>query len=149
MGRTSKLRGKRTHGRGKKSGRGAGKRGGRGNAGLHKHKYISALKEKDPHFGDHGFKRHPSLATRKNTINLAKLEEKLDVIVLDGFAERSKNLVTVDLRRMGKDKLLGKGQVRTRMRILVDEASESAIRKVQKAGGEVVVSREEESERND
>jgi large subunit ribosomal protein L15 len=149
MGRTSKLRGKRTHGRGKKAGRGAGKRGGRGNAGLHKHKYMTAVKKRDPHFGDYGFKRHPSLAVRKKTINLAELEEGLDEIILEGFAERTKNIVTVDLGRMGKDKLLGRGQVRTKMKILVDEASESAIRKVEKAGGEVVISGTEESERND
>ena len=32
VSRTEKFRGSRTHGRGKKSGRGAGKRGGKGNA---------------------------------------------------------------------------------------------------------------------
>jgi large subunit ribosomal protein L15 len=149
MGRTSKLRGKRTHGRGKKAGRGAGKRGGRGNAGLHKHKYMTTVKKADPHFGDYGFKRHPSLVVEKETVNLAELEEKLDEIILEGYAERTKNIVTVDLRKMGRDKLLGRGQVRTKLKILVDEASESAIRKVQKAGGEVVTSGTEESERKD
>ncbi|MCJ2512588.1 MAG: hypothetical protein LN409_04470 [Candidatus Thermoplasmatota archaeon] len=81
MGRTSKLRGKRTHGRGKKAGRGAGKRGGRGNAGLHKHKYMTTVKMKDPHFGDYGFKRHFSLLVKKNIINLAEVEERLDEIL--------------------------------------------------------------------
>ena len=149
MGRTSKLRGKRTHGRGKKAGRGAGKRGGRGNAGLHKHKYMTTVKMKDPYFGDHGFKRHASLAVKKNTINLAEVEERLDEITVEGFAEKSKNIVTVDLGKMGIDKLLGRGQVRTKMKIIVSEASESATQKVQKAGGEVVTSGTEESERKD
>lgn len=149
MGRTSKLRGKRTHGRGKKAGRGAGKRGGRGNAGLHKHKYMTTVKMKDPHFGDHGFRRHFSLLVKKNTINLAEVEERLDEIILEGFAEKSKNIVTVDLGKMGVDKLLGRGHVRMKMKIVVNEASESAIRKVQKAGGEVVIPETEESERND
>jgi len=149
MGRTSKLRGKRTHGRGKKAGRGAGKRGGRGNAGLHKHKYMTTVKMKEPHFGDYGFKRHFSLLVEKNTINLAEVEEKLDEIILEGFAEKSRNIVTVDLGKMGIDKLLGRGQARTKMRIVVDEASESAIRKVQKAGGEVIIPGMEESERSD
>lgn len=42
--RTNKFRGRRTHGRGKKSGRGAGKMGGHGNAGLLKHKFMWVLK---------------------------------------------------------------------------------------------------------
>ena len=41
----------RTHGRGKKSGRGAGIHGGRGNAGLHKHKFMHMLKYDPDHFG--------------------------------------------------------------------------------------------------
>ena len=44
VSKTDKYRGSRTHGRGKKAGRGAGKRGGKGNAGLLKHKYISIIK---------------------------------------------------------------------------------------------------------
>jgi large subunit ribosomal protein L15 len=149
MGRTSKLRGKRTHGRGKKAGRGAGKRGGRGKAGLHKHKFMTTVKMKDPHFGDYGFKRHPSLVVRKKTINLSEVEERLDEIVLEGFAEKSKNIVTVDLERMGIDKLLGRGEISTKMRILVEEASKSAIEKVRKAGGDVVISGIEEAERQE
>lgn len=139
MGRTSKQRGKRTHGRGKKAGRGAGKRGGRGRAGLHKHKYMSVVKMKEPHFGDHGFKRHSSLTEEKKAINLSEVEERLDEVVLEGFAEKSKNIVTIDLGKMGVNKLLGRGSVRAKMRILVEEASESAIKKVEKAGGEVVL----------
>ena len=139
MGRTSKMRGKRTHGRGKKAGRGAGKRGGRGNAGLHKHKYMSAVKMKEPHFGDYGFKRHPSLTKEKIAINLSEIEERLDEIVLEGVAEKSKNIVTIDLGKMGVNKLLGRGVVRVKMRILVEEASKSAVRKVEKAGGEVIL----------
>ncbi|MFQ6127647.1 MAG: uL15m family ribosomal protein [Thermoplasmata archaeon] len=147
MGRTSKLRGKRTHGKGKKAGRGAGKRGGRGKAGLHKHKYMTAVKMKDPYFGDYGFKRHPSLVVRKNTINLSEVEERLDEIILEGFAEKSKNIVRVDLEKMGIDKLLGRGQIRTKMKILVGEATDSAIEKVQKAGGDVIIPGTKEAER--
>ena len=57
VSKTSKYRGGRTHGRGRKAGRGAGLRGGRGNAGLHKHKWISTVKYSPEHFGRRGFKR--------------------------------------------------------------------------------------------
>lgn len=149
MGRTSKLRGKRTHGRGKKAGRGAGKRGGRGKAGLHKHKFMTTVKMKTPHFGDYGFKRNSRLVVRKKTANLSDLEERLDEMILEGFAEKSKNMVMIDLKKMGIDKLLGRGRISTRMRILVEEASESAVAKVRKAGGEIIISESEEAERQE
>lgn len=149
MGRTSKLRGKRTHGRGKKAGRGAGKRGGRGKAGLHKHKFMTTAKMKTPHFGDYGFKRDLSLVVQKKAINISEVEERLDEIILEGFAEKSKNIVMIDLEKMGFDKLLGKGGISTRMKILVKEASKSAVEKVRKAGGEVIISGSEEAERQE
>jgi len=58
VSRTRKLRGSRTHGRGKKHGRGAGGRGGTGNAGLHKHKFKWMIKYDPEHFGPRGFFRH-------------------------------------------------------------------------------------------
>src|SRR5438477_64347 len=61
VSRTRKLRGSRTHGRGKKHGRGAGGRGGTGNAGLHKHKFKSMIKYDPEHFGRHGFTRHAQM----------------------------------------------------------------------------------------
>lgn len=121
--RTSKMRGSRTHGRGHKSGRGAGIRGGRGNAGLHKHKYISALKCKDKYFGRRGFKR-PN-ASAKTTINLSEIEK---------FAKRG----IVDLTGLGYDKLLGKGHISKKLKIKVHEASKKAIEKVAQVGGEIV-----------
>src|SRR6266571_3554388 len=51
VSRTRKLRGSRTHGRGKKHGRGAGGRGGTGMAGLHKHKFKWMIKYDPEHFG--------------------------------------------------------------------------------------------------
>lgn len=110
---------------------------------------MSAIKMKKPYFGDHGFKRHPSLVTRKKTINLSEIEERLDEIIIEGFGKKSKNLVTVDLQEMGMDKLLGRGQARTKMKILVNEASASAVEKVRKAGGDVVTPDAEVAEASD
>jgi large subunit ribosomal protein L15 len=60
--KTKKFRGSRTHGRGKKAGRGAGLRGGRGNAGLLKHRYMYMIKNMPNHFGKQGFKRYETIS---------------------------------------------------------------------------------------
>lgn len=137
MGRTRKLRGKRTHGRGKKAGRGAGLRGGRGNAGLHKHKYMSTVKFDPDHFGRHGFKRHPSLTKRKKTINIAQLEENLDKLIEKGVAEKGKEMIKVDLTSLGVEKLLGGGNATRKMKIIVSEATSRAESKIVDAGGSI------------
>ena len=78
VSKTQKFRGSRTHGRGKKAGRGAGKHGGHGNAGLHKHKYIHMLKFDPMHFGRHGFKTlEELLPTRMCFIPLFNVEHLL------------------------------------------------------------------------
>ncbi len=137
MRRTSKFRGHRTHGRGKRAGRGAGKRGGRGNAGLHKHKYIWMLKYDPDHFGRRGFKRHPSLITRDKTINIKQLEAMLPKLLADGKAREKGGAYTVDLKAIGYDKLLGTGRTTLKMNITVTSASVGAVEKVKGAGGSV------------
>jgi large subunit ribosomal protein L15 len=144
MGRSRKFRGKRTHGRGHKAGRGAGLRGGRGNAGLHKHKYMHLVKYMPDHFGAHGFKRHPSLTKRKKSINILEIGERLGEFVKMGIAKEDKDMVTVDLTSMGVEKLLGRGHVGKKMTIIVPEASSKAVNKIVEAGGEVQTLQEEE-----
>jgi large subunit ribosomal protein L15 len=144
MGRSRKFRGKRTHGRGHKAGRGAGLRGGRGNAGLHKHKYMHLVKYMPDHFGGHGFKRHPSLTKRKKSINISEIGERLGEFVEMGIAKEEKDMVTVDLTSIGVEKLLGGGHVGKKMTIIVPEASGKAVNKIVEAGGEVQTLQEEE-----
>jgi large subunit ribosomal protein L15 len=144
MGRSKKFRGKRTHGRGHKAGRGAGLRGGRGNAGLHKHKFMHMIKYMPDHFGGHGFKRHPSLTKRKKSINISEIGERLGEFVEMGIAKEEKDMITVDLSSIGVDKLLGRGSVRRKMTIIVPEASSKAESKIVEAGGAVQTLQEEE-----
>ncbi|OGS41745.1 MAG: ribosomal protein L15 [Euryarchaeota archaeon RBG_16_62_10] len=138
VSRTSKFRGSRTHGRGKKAGRGAGLRGGRGNAGMHKHKWISTVKYYPEHFGHHGFKRPQSVVSGKVTMNLSDVEQSLSTLSKDGFAVEKGGRWSVDLSKMGVDKLLGSGRVRTAMDVKVAEASAKAEEKLKVAGGSVV-----------
>jgi large subunit ribosomal protein L15 len=138
VSRTRKFRGSRTHGRGKKAGRGAGLRGGRGNAGLHKHKYMSTVKYMPDHFGHHGFKRPQSVVVSKVTMNLSEVEESLPRLERDGFATRKGDKWSVDLTGMGVDKLLGSGRIGTPVAVKVAEASAKAKQKLEAAGGELI-----------
>src|SRR5256712_6619067 len=138
VSRTRKLRGSRTHGRGKKHGRGAGGRGGTGNAGLHKHKFKWMIKYDPDHFGRHGFTRHAQI--RETTaIDLEDLARRLAEFEAVGHATRDNSRINVDLTAAGIDKLLGSGRVAVPMRITVAKASEAALAKVSGAGGEVVL----------
>ena len=139
--RTSRFRAGRTHGRGKKAGRGAGKRGGKGNAGLHKHKYMSVIKYMPDHFGRHGFTRPQSVVASHVTINLRDLEEHADMWVKEGHAQASgKGSYKVDLTALGVDKLLATGSLRSKFQVKVKMASARAVEKVQEAGGSVETS---------
>jgi len=125
--KTKKYRGSRTHGRGKKSGRGAGLKGGRGNAGLHKHKYMYMLKYMPDHFGRRGFKRPQELIKEEKTINVGLLEERFP------------NVKEINLEEKGFDKLLGAGVVNKPLVIKVPKASKRAIEKIESKGGKVIL----------
>ena len=120
-----------THGKGKKAGRGAGLRGGRGNAGLCKHKFMYMNKYMPNHFGRHGFKRPQSILKEDKTINIGEIEEKFP-----GKKE-------INLTEQGYDKLLGAGQIKSKLKITVDTASEKAIKKIEEQGGKIILSNEE------
>ena len=119
-----------THGRGKKAGRGAGLRGGRGNAGLLKHRFMYMKKNMPDHFGRHGFKRPPSVTKKVKAINVGELEEL--------FPDKK----DIDLGKEGYSKLLGSGNIKTKLKIKVDSASSKAIEKIEGKGGEVVLPKE-------
>ena len=149
MGRCEKHRGSRTYGRGKKAGRGAGMRGGRGNAGLHKHKYITTVKNDPKHFGRYGFKRPPLTYEKEiKTINVSQVEAKIDNFLTMGFARKKGNTIEIDLAQAGFQKLLGSGRINNSYEIKVDNASERAVSKVNDAGGQVLISGEEMLEDN-
>ncbi len=135
--RDKKFLGSRTHGRGKKAGRGAGKRGGRGNAGLHKHKYIKTVKYLPNHFGRFGFKRPQVVVGAKISINLYAVDEKLDGLIKEGKVKKVKNNYELNLDELGYDKLLGSGVITKPVKITIKEATEKAISKIKDAGGKI------------
>jgi large subunit ribosomal protein L15 len=135
--RTKKFRGTRTHGRGKKAGRGAGIIGGHGNAGLGKHEKIHMLKYDRDHFGRRGFKRPQCMVSANRIINIKEMLEQLDTYVRDGFAKKEGNAYTVDLTEAGIDKLLGEGDINIAVNVTVSSVSVQAREKIVASGGSV------------
>jgi len=128
----SRQRASHTHGWGsKKKHRGAGSRGGRGRAGTGKR--GDAMKpsywKNKKYFGKYGFKKK-GIKKEIKTVNIDYIEEKIDKFLKDGI---------VDLKKLGYNKLLGRGNVKTKLKIKVESASAKAIEKIKKAGGEVVL----------
>ena len=135
--RKSMKTGSRTRGRGHKKGRGAGLRGGRGNAGCHKTKRIM-YERVGRVWGAHGFKRPQSVVSANNSINLKTIEEYSNSWIEEGIATKKGKVVSIDLKEMGYDKLLGTGSTKQSYKITVSAASAKALEKIEAAGGEVI-----------
>jgi large subunit ribosomal protein L15 len=119
-------RGERTyHGRHAKW-RGGGSRGGRGNVSLHKHKMK--WRERDKGFS------YP-LRREKKTINLDELNELIKKMIEEGKID--KNNLKLNLKDLGYDKLLGRGNIDFPVFVEVEQASKKAIEKIKEKGGEV------------
>ena len=135
--RKAMMTGSRTRGRGHKKGRGAGLRGGRGNAGCHKTKRIM-YERVGRVWGAHGFKRPQTVVMANNAINLKVIEENASEWVDQGNASKKGKIVSIDLKEMGYDKLLGTGVPSQAYKITISAASAKAVEKVEAAGGEVI-----------
>jgi len=136
MPRRKALKPSRTRGRGHKKGRGAGLRGGRGNAGCHKTKRIM-YERVGRVWGSHGFKRPQTVVMANNAINLNVIEENASEWVDQGNASKKGKIISIDLKGMGYDKLLGTGAPSQAYKITVNAASAKAVEKIEAAGGEV------------
>jgi large subunit ribosomal protein L15 len=71
-------------------------------------------------------------------MNLSEVEQFLPSISKNGFAEEKGGKWTVDLTKMGVDKLLGSGRISTPLTIKVAEASATAQEKLKEAGGNLI-----------
>ncbi len=136
--RTKKMRGSRTHGRGKKSGRGAGIIGGHGQAGLGKTGKIGMLKYDRDHYGRHGFKRPQCMVEANSTINIGELGEQVDYFIELGFGLKEGDTYNINLTDAGIDKLLGDGSISMAVNVTVAEASAKAREKIESSGGSII-----------
>ena len=123
-----KYRGHTTHGHGaRKKARGSGNRGGFGMAGTGKRagQKKNAIEKifGSAYFGKHGFKRPQRYySEEKKTINIGELPQKENI----------------NLTEMGYNKLLAKGTPEIKYKVVVEECSQRAKEKIEKAGGKVI-----------
>lgn len=138
--KVSRQRGSHTHGWGaKKKHRGAGHRGGRGNAGSGKKgdaKKPSFWKNKK-YFGKHGFIKK-GVSRPVKGINVGYLEEHLKRLIAQELVKEEKGVYTVDVSKLGFNKVLGNGTITKRFKITASYASPKAVEKIKKAGGEII-----------
>lgn len=132
-----------THGRGaRKKAKGSGHRGGKGMAGTGKRadqkKTLMTKLYGHGYFGKQGITSKGTKRDRRQRINLEQIE-----LNLDKYEKKTAKGYEVNL---SKYKILGKGDIKEKLIITALEASKSAIEKVKKAGGEVILLRKQKAE---
>ncbi|RLG77982.1 MAG: 50S ribosomal protein L15 [Thermoprotei archaeon] len=138
--RSRYMRGSRTHGYGSiGQHRKSGSKGGRGAAGFHKHMWSWVVKYFPDWFGKHGFTRPVTLTTKVRSINVGELNEIVKELELRGELKCEDDKYVIDLTTFGINKLLGRGKIEKKVKVIVYSASEKAISKIREVGGEVVL----------
>jgi len=136
--KVTKYRAHTTHGGGhRKKRRGAGSRGGRGNAGTGKRagQKVAGLKSKG--IGAHRGFTSKTVSDKAVTLNyftvktLNKLVEKKLITLENDF-------YSIDLAKLGYQKLLSTGNVKLKLKIKVEKITPRAEEKVKAAGGEII-----------
>ena len=138
--KNTRQRGHSTHGWGsKKKHRGKGHQGGAGMAGTGKRadsKKPSIWKDVN-YFGKHGFvSKTPKV--KINAVNISYIEQHINKYVPANLIKEDGGFYSVELAKLGFNKLLGDGKVSVKFKIKTPYASKSAVEKIREAGGEVV-----------
>ena len=89
-------------------------------------------------WGAHGCNRPLSVVMANNAINLNVIEENASEWVNQGNATKKGKTISIDLKKMGYDKLLGTGVPSQAYNITISAASAKAVEKVEAAGGEII-----------
>jgi len=127
-----KKRGSRTQGYGRVGQHRKSGSKGRRKAGRHKHGWSYVHRFEPDYFKK---KRLKSL-TDKSEIRIINLKE-LEEIALQKAKKGRK--VTLDLEKMGYDKLLGTGKISVPVSVKIPAWSEAAQKKIEAAGGEILM----------
>jgi len=124
-----------THGWGaRKKHMGSGHRGGFGMAGTGKradHKKSLILKKSEKYFGKQGITSKSTKRRKNDVMNLDYIQKNLESLT-KRFGEK-------DVLNLEKYKILGTGELTSKIKIKAKSASEKAKEKVKKAGGEIIL----------
>ena len=127
-----KKRGSRTQGYGRVGQhRKSGSKGGR-KVGRHKHLWSYVHRYEPDYFK----KKRLKPLTDKSEIRIINLKE-LEEIALQTASNRH-GKITLDLEKMGYDKLLGEGKISLPVSVKIPAWSETAQKKIEAAGGEIL-----------
>jgi large subunit ribosomal protein L15 len=138
--KTRKLRGSRTHSWGQVGQhRKSGSKGGVGAVGFQKHKWTWTVKYFPDWYGKHGFTRAPTIQVIRREINVGRLEELVKELSAKDSLEPVEGVYEIDLSTFGINKLLGAGRISLPVRVKVAYATQTAVQKVQEAGGKVIL----------
>jgi len=139
-------RGMGTHGWGsRKQHRSSGNKGGKGMSGSgkradHKKTLVTKLYG-NKYFGKQGITSKGTKRDIRKRINLQIIEFNLETYIKKGLAKKTTKGFEIDLSNF---KILGTGEAKNKLIIKAKEASKSAIEKVKKLGGEIVLSKKKE-----
>lgn len=120
----------------------SGSRGGIGAVGFDKHKVMWMIKYAPNWYGKHGFTSVQQLKKQPAVINVGEVNELALEMVAKNTAIRDGELIVVNTAEMGYDKVLGKGRVTLPIKLIAKSITESAKRKIEEAGGVVVIPEE-------
>lgn len=138
--KSRKMRGSRVCGWGRTGQhRKHGGKGGRRGSGLHKHKWTYIIKYLPDHFGKKGFTRPKCLVKALRVVNIGQLCEAADKLVETGLARIEGGVYVINVRELGYNKVLGEGRVTKPLQVIAPVVTERAKKKIEAAGGRVVV----------
>lgn len=98
---------------------------------MHKHLWIYTIKYKPDHFGKHGFRRPQEYEYK--AINIEECE-----MLARKYGTKEGEYIVLDLTKLGYEKVLGRGKVNMKLKVIAKYFTKKAIEKIEAAGGEVV-----------
>ena len=124
-------------------------RGGFGQAGRYRHKRSRLIRTKEyfemKYAGKKGFISIAQKQRPERALNLIQLMGLVDTLTRENKLQMENNVAVVDLRELGYAKLLGTGSISQAVRVRVGRCSESALRKLKEAGGDVMIEKTSEN----
>jgi large subunit ribosomal protein L15 len=141
--KTQKYRGKRAGTRGwgaRKKHKKSGHRGGKGMAGSGKRadqkKTLVQMLYGNDYFGKQGVTSRGTKKDKSDKINIRDIEINLGSYLHAGIAKKTEKGFEIDLSSY---KILGEGETKNKLFIKAKKASESAIEKIKKSGGDIIL----------
>jgi len=99
-------------------------------------------------FGKHGFKRPQSVTSESTIVNIGEIDEAIEQLVTDGYAEKKGSAFYIDLGNIGIEKVLGSGKVTKPLFITASGFSSVAKQKIEEAKGQTISPSEKSESEN-